>query len=150
MKVKWGSFWACNLKVHQTRNEHKIISSYRNDVIVVNPTCTILSMVTFLGLNFNSSKAVWFYFANIITKRHDLRYLILVNKGKYPTFVDLEILNPTITVFNPTITAYLVPYITEGYDNKKMFNAIGWVYTSKSTMWFAYYAHFPLGLLKMA
>jgi len=43
----------------------------------------------------------------------------------HATFVDLEILNPTITVilmakFNPTITAYLVPYITEGYDNKKM------------------------------
>jgi len=33
-------------------------------------------------------------------------------------------LNPTITVilmakFNPTITAYLVPYIIEGYENKK-------------------------------
>jgi len=46
-----------------------------------------------------------------------------VNNGKYPTFVDLVILNPTIIVifmakFNPTITAYLVPYITEGYDNK--------------------------------
>jgi len=35
--------------------------------------------------------------------------------GKYPTFVDLVILNPTITViliakFNPIIIAYLVPY----------------------------------------
>jgi len=33
-------------------------------------------------------------------------------------------LNPTITViliakFNPTLTAYLIPYISEGYDNKK-------------------------------
>jgi len=40
------------------------------------------------------------------------------------TFVDPVILNPTITVilmakFNPTITAYLVPYKREKYDNKK-------------------------------
>jgi len=39
------------------------------------------------------------------------------------TFVDLVILNPIITVilmakFIPTITAYLVPCIKEGYDNK--------------------------------
>jgi len=44
---------------------------------------------------------------------------------KYLTSVDLVILNPTITIsfmakFNPTITAYLVPYITEGYNNKKI------------------------------
>jgi len=48
---------------------------------------------------------------------------------KYTTFVDLVIFNPTITVifmakFNPTITACWVPYIREGYDNKKNF-AIG-------------------------
>jgi len=48
-----------------------------------------------------------------------------VNNGKYRTFVDLVILNPTITVimmtkFNAIITAYLVPYIREGYDNKKI------------------------------
>jgi len=47
------------------------------------------------------------------------------------SFVDLVILNPTITVikfnpiitvikFNPIITAYLVPYIREGYTNKKL------------------------------
>jgi len=45
---------------------------------------------------------------------------------KYPTFVDLVILNPTITVilmakFNPTITAYLIPYIRELYDDNKIF-----------------------------
>jgi len=39
--------------------------------------------------------------------------------------------NPTITVakFNPTITAYLVLYIREGYDNKTF--AIGRVYFLK-------------------
>jgi len=36
----------------------------------------------------------------------------------------LKKLSPTITViliaiFNPIITAYLVPYITEGHDNKR-------------------------------
>jgi len=46
-----------------------------------------------------------------------------VNNGKYPISIDLVILNPTITVifmekFNPTITAYLVPYIWEGCSNK--------------------------------
>jgi len=43
--------------------------------------------------------------------------------AKYQAFVDLVILNPTITVilmakFSPTINAYLFPYIIEGYDNK--------------------------------
>jgi len=38
-----------------------------------------------------------------------------------PIFVDLVILNPTITVilmakFNPTITVHWVPYITEVHD----------------------------------
>jgi len=49
--------------------------------------------------------------------------LNFVDNGKHLTFVDLVILNPIITVilmakFNPTIIAYLVPYIIEGYDNK--------------------------------
>jgi len=70
-------------------------------------------------------KADWLYFANIITKEVWLTVTSnYFNNSKHQTFVDLVILNPTITVtlmakFNPTITAYLVPYITEGYDNKK-------------------------------
>jgi len=67
----------------------------------------------------------WFYFANIITKEAWLTLIntsSFVNNGKYQTFVDLAILNPTITVilmakFIHTIAAYLVPYIREGYDN---------------------------------
>jgi len=41
------------------------------------------------------------YFANIITKEAWLTLVpsnYFVNDGKYPTFVDLVILNPTITV----------------------------------------------------
>jgi len=76
-----------------------------------------------VGLNFNSSKAIC---ANIITKEACLTLInisSLINNGKYPTFVNLVILNPTITVtlmakFNPTITAYLVPYMIERHDNK--------------------------------
>jgi len=70
-----------------------------------------------VGLNFNSSKADWFYFANIITKEALVPANLFVNNGKYQTFADQIIkLNPTITVilmakFNHTITAYLVPYI---------------------------------------
>jgi len=83
--------------------------------------------VTIVGLNFNSSKAVWFFFANIQTKEAWLTIIpsnYFTNNGKYPTFVNLVILNPTITVILiekcfPTITTYLVPYIIEVYDNKK-------------------------------
>jgi len=78
--------------------------------------------ITIVGLNLNSSKADWFYFAVIITKEAWLTLITL------STTVNIElllvILNPTITVilmakFNPTITTYLVPYIIEGCDNTK-------------------------------
>jgi len=40
------------------------------------------------------------------------------NNGKYRSFVDLESTVIFMAKFNPTITAYLVPCITEGYYNR--------------------------------
>jgi len=79
--------------------------------------------------------------ANIIIKEAWLTLVpsnYFVNNSKYWTFVNLVILNPTITVilvanFNPTITAYLVPYIREG----SLVLCLVYIYI---------YMHLPLGL----
>jgi len=63
-------------------------------------------------------------------------------------------LNPTITVifmakFNPIITTYLLPYITEGYDNKQIcywMSLLLKVEHISYTLGTCVYTHLPSGL----
>jgi len=88
--------------------------------------CNILSLL----LNFTIRPSTGVYESRTLSLIYYELFLTLVssnyfvNNSKYPTSVDLVILNPSITVFfmekfNPTIT-YLVSYITEGFDNKNL------------------------------
>jgi len=66
----------------------------------------------------HSSKAVWFYFANIITKE---AWLTLINTSSFKLLCQQQWMSYTfadivVAKFNPTIT--LVPYIKKGMTVK--------------------------------